>query len=156
MTPRQLPGPERAPARRKRVRGSWQGDYRVELAVRDGRFALTSDQGPEEGGSDGGPMPSELLFSSVASCFAMAVSWCARKRRITLPDLDVVVSWGYDPAERRYDHVEIEAASSLATAAPEQFATLIRLAEEVCWVTRTIRGGVPIEVRALAREKGPS
>ena len=150
-------GPESAStsAPRRRVGGRWRGGYRVELVVRDGRFMLASDQGPEEGGDDTGPMPSELLFSSVASCFAMAVAWSARKRRLALPDLDIVVSWGYDQAERRYDQIEIEATSSLATAAPEQFTALIHLAEEVCWVTRTIRGGMPIAVRAVARETGP-
>jgi putative redox protein len=148
------PPPEPPPTavRRRRVRGHWQGDYRVELVVRDGRFTLASDQGPEEGGEDSGPMPSELLFASAASCFAMAVAWSARKRRLALPDLEVVVSWGYDSAERTYDDIEIEARSSLATDAPEQFRALIRLAEEVCWVTRTIRRGRPIVVRAVARE----
>ncbi len=126
----------------------------MELVVRDGRFTLASDQGQDEGGDDSGPKPSELLFSSVASCFAMAVAWTARKRRVELPDLEVVVTWGDDLAERTYDHIEVEATSSLATTAPDQFETLVRLAGDVCWVTRTMRGGVPISIRAVARTEG--
>jgi putative redox protein len=144
--------PETAARRRRRVRGSWRGNCRVELDVRDGRFALVSDERLESGGEDAGPAPSELLFASVASCFAMAVVWTARKRRLTLPDLEVVVGWGYDRKERIYDDVTIEARSSLAAAMPEEYETLIRLAQEACWVTRTTRRGMPISVRAAARE----
>jgi uncharacterized OsmC-like protein len=140
--------PEAVGGRRRKVHGRWQGGYRVELAVRDGRFTLTSDEGPEEGGTDTGPMPSELLFSSLASCFAMAIAWVAKKRRQDLPDLEVIVTWGYDVSQRWYDHVQIEAMSSLATSAPAEFELLVQRATDVCWVSRTMKQGVPIAVRA--------
>jgi len=139
---------EALPDRQRKVRGRWQGAFSVELAVRDGKFTLTSDEGAEGGGTDAGPMPSELLFSSMASCFAMAVAWVAKKRRQVLPDLEVIVSWGYDITQRRYDHVQIEAMSSLATSAPAEFELLVRRATDVCWVSRTMKQGVPIDVRA--------
>jgi uncharacterized OsmC-like protein len=143
--------PETA-ARRRQVQGSWRGSCRVDLEIRDGRFALVSDERRENGGEDAGPAPSELLFASVASCFAMAVVWTARKRRLALPDLEVVVGWGYDRKNRIYDNVTIEARSSLAAEMPGEYETLIRLAQEACWVTRTARRGMPITVRAAARE----
>jgi putative redox protein len=142
-----------APATRTpRVRARLVPPYRVDIDVRDGHFTLVSDQGPEDGGEGSGPAPSELLFSSLASCYAMAMVWCARKRRVTLPDLEISVDWGYDKAERMYAGVVLEARSSLATDAPDEFERLVHLAEEVCWVTRTIRSGRPITVRAAARE----
>ena len=137
---------------RRQVGGTWRGNCRVELDVRDGRFELVSDERRENGGDDAGPAPSELLFASVASCFAMAVVWTARKRRLVLPDLEVVVTWGYNRKERIYDDVTIEARSSLAAEAPEEYETLLRLAQEACWVTRTARRGMPFVVRAAARE----
>jgi uncharacterized OsmC-like protein len=147
-----VPVPETPALRRRRVRGGWWGNCRVDLDVRDGRFALVSDERRESGGEDAGPAPSELLFASVASCFAMAVVWTARKRRLTLPDLEVVVGWGYDRRNRVYDNVTIEARSSLAAEMPEEYETLIRLSQEACWVTRTTSRGMPISVRAAARE----
>ena len=140
------------PVERRRVRAHLREAFRVEVEVRDGRFSFVSDQGPEDGGADAGPVPSEFLFSSLASCFAMAMAWSARKRRVILPDLEVIVSWGYDKPERMYDDIRIEARSSLATLAPEQFEALVRLAEQVCWVTRTIQRGRPITVQAAVRE----
>jgi uncharacterized OsmC-like protein len=142
-----------AAARRRTVHGRWQGDYRVELVVREGRFKLASDEGPEEGGTDTGPMPSELLFSSLASCFAMAIAWVAKRRRQVLPDLEVIVTWGYDVSQRWYDHVEIEAMSSMATTAPEEFELLVQRATDVCWVSRTMKQGVPIAVRASTLQR---
>lgn len=139
--------------RHRKVRGRWEGDYRVELDVRGGRFTLASDEGPEEGGTDTGPMPSELLFSSMASCFAIAIAWVAKKRRQVLPDLEVVVSWGYDLSQRRYDHVEIEAMSSLAASAPEEWGLLVQRATDVCWVSRTMKQGITIAVRASTLQR---
>jgi putative redox protein len=146
---RPLPGP---PVNGRQVRAHLREAFRVELEVRDGRFSLVSDQGPEDGGGDAGPVPSELLFSSLASCFAMAMAWSAQKRRVVLPDLEIIVSWGYNKPERMYDDIRIEARSSLATVAPEQYEALVRLAEQVCWVTRTIQRGRPITVQAAVRE----
>ncbi|MGA2512978.1 MAG: OsmC family protein [Candidatus Limnocylindrales bacterium] len=141
---------EALPGRHRKVRGRWHGAFSVELAVRDGKFLLSSDEGREGGGTDAGPMPSELLFSSMASCFAMAVAWVAKKRRQVLPDLEVVVSWGYDISQRRYDQVQIEAMSSLATSAPAEFELLVQRATDVCWVSRTMKQGIPIAVKASA------
>lgn len=141
-------GPQEPP--RRRIRGRWLGAYRVELVLRDGHFTLLSDESIADGGDDTGPMPSELLFSSVASCFAMAVAWAARKSHEELPDLEVTVNATADRGMRRYDRIEIEAVSSLATTEPERFDRLIHLAEQVCWITRTLEPGIPIAVHTAA------
>jgi uncharacterized OsmC-like protein len=118
------------------------------MDLREGRFRLASDERIEDGGTDTAPMPSEYLFASVASCFAMAVAWAARKRRIELPDLEVVVSGVHDYPERRYELIEVVAVSTLAVSAPEEFERLVHLAEDVCWVTRSIVPGIRLRVSA--------
>lgn len=135
------------------VRARWAGGYRVDLAVRDGRFTLRADEPRDSGGSDTGPMPSELLFASLAACFTMAVAYVAGKRRLALPDLEVWVSGVADRPNLRYQHVAITAWSSLAETAPDDFATLLRLAKEVCWVTRTVEPGVTVTVDARGPER---
>lgn len=146
------PALESGRAVRRRVRARWRDGYRIDLDLRDGRFTLVSDEPPEDGGTDSGPMPSELLFAGVASCFAMAVAWAARKRRRELVDLEVSVGGAYDRPGRRYSRLEVAASSSLARTDPGEFAAILRLAEEVCWVTRTIGPGVLVEVRGGAPE----
>jgi uncharacterized OsmC-like protein len=148
MTADRAAAPGEDDVRMRSVRADWRGGYRVELDIRDGRFTLVCDEAPEDGGADAGPMPSELLFASVASCFAMAIAWAARKRRQELPDLEVVVNGRYDRPQRRYDSLEIVASSTLAADDPDRFDALIVLAKEVCWVTRTIEPGIAIVIRA--------
>jgi putative redox protein len=148
------PSPESATHGRRTVRGRWRGGYRVDLDVRNGRFLLPSDERTEDGGTDTGPMPSELLFASIASCFAMAITWVARKRRLELPDLEVAVSGVHDRQARRYREIEIVAVSSLAATDPTQFDLVAHLAEEVCWVTRTIESGIGLRVRTTAPHGG--
>ena len=139
------PGPEPPP--RRRLVGQWLGGYQVLVTARDGKFTFVSDESLADGGDDTGPMPSELLFGSVAACFAMAVAWAAKKRRQSLPDLEVAVYATYDRARRRYEKIEIEASSTLAQSEPERFRAMLHLAEEVCWITRTIEPGVQIVCR---------
>jgi putative redox protein len=133
----------------RRVEATWLGGFLVEMNVRQGRFRLSSDERPEDGWTDTAPMPSEYLFASVASCFAMAVAWAARKRRIELPDLQVIVSGVHDYPERRYESIEISAVSSLAVSAPAEFERLVHLAEDVCWITRSIVPGIGLKVSAV-------
>ena len=140
----------------RRVEATWLGGFRVEMNVRQGRFRLTSDERVEDGGTDSAPMPSEYLFASVASCFAMAVAWAARKRRIELPDLEVIVSGVHDYPERRYELIEVSAASTLAVTAPEEFERLVHLAEDVCWITRSIVPGIGLKVSAVVPGTGAS
>lgn len=142
------PAPEPGIVWSRRVDGRLTGHYTVALSVRDGRFALVSDEPATEGGGDAGPMPSEFLFASLASCYAMAVAWVARKRHQDVGDLRVAVSGQCDRAERRYARLRVVATSPLASAAPEEFDTILRLAREVCWVTRTVESGVAITVEA--------
>jgi putative redox protein len=148
------PSPESTDPGRRTVRGRWRGGYRVDLDVRNGRFILPSDERTEDGGTDTGPMPSEFLFASIASCFAMAVAWVARKRRLELPDLEVAVSGVHDRPARRYREIEIVAMSSLAATDPAHFDLVVHLAEEVCWVTRTIEPGVGLRVRTTEPRDG--
>ena len=141
------------PDSRRTVHARWQGESLIALSVRDGEFNLASDESSEGGGTNAGPMPSELLFSSLASCFAMAVAWVARKRRVVLPDLEVNVRWGYNMPDRRYDQIQVEALSSLAESAPEEWDLIVRRAVEVCWVSRTMSQGVSIAVEASTLRK---
>jgi uncharacterized OsmC-like protein len=136
------------------VLATWKGGFHVEMDVREGRFRLFSDERVEDGGTDTAPMPSEYLFASVASCFAMAVAWAARKRRVDLPDLEVVVSGVHDYPERRYELIEVTAVSTLAVTAPDEFDRLVHLAEDVCWITRSIVPGIGLRVSAVVPGSG--
>ncbi len=106
---------------------------------------MTVDEPKEYGGDDSGPMPTELLLASVASCFTIATAHCARKRSIVFRDLSVTVTGTYDGP--RFRAIEIDCRIDCD---PAQVDALVRAAERVCYVTNTLRHGVEISMRASA------
>jgi putative redox protein len=110
----------------------WEGGYRCRVPVR--QFAIIVDEPPSAGGTDTGPMPTELFLSSLASCFTLSVYHAARKRSIELPDLSVKVSGRYKGL--RFEHITVEVAS---THPREQLQALIEPAIRTCYVSQTLK-----------------
>src|SRR5713226_3199786 len=94
------------------VTAYWEGSFRCRVPVR--QFELRSDEPPQDGGTDTGPMPTELLLSSLAACFAMSVAYAARKQGIELPDLSVRVRGDHTGA--RFQRIAIEIRSSASSS----------------------------------------
>ena len=117
----------------------WEGGYRVRVSVRD--FELVSDEPPEYDGGDAGPMPTELFLASLASCFAAAVAHAARKRGITLPDLEVVADGEYEGL--RFSALRLTVRSTLAR--PE-LEPLVEKARTYCYVSNTLRTTPQLDV----------
>ena len=85
-------------------------------------------------------MPTEFLLTALASCFAMALAWAARKRGLTLPDLEVQVSG--DHQGPRLHRIEVEVHSSANRA---ELESLMERARAVCFVSNTLRQSPLIE-----------
>jgi hypothetical protein len=45
-----------------KITSSWEGGYRCRIHIRD--FELVADEAISDGGTDAGPMPTELLVAS--------------------------------------------------------------------------------------------
>lgn len=116
----------------------WDGDYRVRVPVRG--FEIVSDQPVEFGGADAGPTPTELLVSSMAVCFTMAVVHAFRKRDRELPDVAVKVTAGYDGL--RLSRFRLAVYSSRPR---EEIEALMERAISYCYVSNTLLGDPEIE-----------
>ncbi|HWC69969.1 MAG TPA: OsmC family protein [Actinomycetota bacterium] len=116
----------------------WEGDYRVRVPVRG--FEIVSDEPVEFGGADAGPTPTELLVSSMAVCFTMALVHAFRKRRRDLPDVAVKVSAGYDGL--RLSRFRVVVHSSLPRT---EIEALMDRAIGYCYVSNTLLGDPQIE-----------
>jgi putative redox protein len=109
---------------------TWEGGWRC--SVQAGGFALTVDEPPSVGGTGQGPMPTDLMLASLASCYALALAWAARKRSVDLPDLTVTATGTY--AGTRF----AELALTVHTSAPAAVITpLLEPARRVCYVSNT-------------------
>lgn len=128
------------PAERS-VQARWDGGLRA--VVQAGEFELVVDE-PESvpGGTNKGPQPTELLLASVASCFTIALAYSAGKRGVELAELRVDATGTYDGPRFSAIRITVRAAQPLGA----ELERLVRAAERVCYVTRTLTGSPEIEV----------
>lgn len=123
------------------VSAQWLGDYRVETTA--GPHTVLVDEPESVGGSGTGPMPTELLLSSVASCFVLAVAWSARKLDAALGKVTVEVTGRYDGP--RFADLRITVRTDLADDVRDR---VLESAQRVCYVTNTLRRPPDITVRS--------
>jgi putative redox protein len=114
------------------------------------QFELLADEPPEAGGSDTGPMPTELLVCSLASCFAMAVVYAARERDLQLRDLAVHVDGEYDGA--RLGRLRVEVRSSHDR---DELDDLVAAAKRYCYVSNTLARPPELEYTVAEPPAGP-
>jgi uncharacterized OsmC-like protein len=122
------------------VDAHWSGGMRTVVAA--GAHEIIVDEPESAGGADTGPPPTDLLLASIASCFALALAWAAKKRDIELSDLQVRVVGTYDGPQ--FSRIEILIRSA---APPQVLERLISVAERVCYVTNTLRQAPEVQIR---------
>jgi uncharacterized OsmC-like protein len=118
----------------------WKGGLVADVSGRG--HAIRADEPPEFGGTDTGPMPTELLAAALASCFCLALAWAARKRRVALQELEVAVRPRRARGEPRHGTYDVRVHANVPR---ETLEPLVRLAERYCWVTNTLK--TPPEIR---------
>jgi len=72
------------------------GTLQHAVEIRD--HTVTADEPKDEGGTDTGPSPQELLAASLASCTAITMEMYAQRKRWDVGDVSVDVD--YEPAQR--------------------------------------------------------
>jgi uncharacterized OsmC-like protein len=125
--------------RTRKVDAVWEEGMRCTVTA--GRFELVADEPESAGGTDQGPQPTDLLLAALASCFAMAIAWSARKRGVELADLAVSATGVYSGPG--FDDLTLEVSSSHD---PAELARLVTAAERLCYVSNTIRNRPEIAV----------
>ncbi|HEY6779685.1 MAG TPA: OsmC family protein [Thermoleophilaceae bacterium] len=118
------------------------GVLRNEVTVRG--HSVVADEPKDNGGSDAGPSPQELLAASLASCTAITMQMYARRKGWNVDDVEVEVD--YEPAQRgsptRFS-MEVRLPKELPQ---EQRERLMQIAAK-CPVHRTLEGEVMFEER---------
>lgn len=118
----------------------WEGGYRVRVPVRG--FDVISDEPEEYGGTDTGPMPTELFVASLATCFTVAVYHAFHKHGVELPDLVVRVFADYEGL--RFSRLLVEVDSSHPRA---EIEAILPRAIRYCYVSNTLASDCEIEYR---------
>lgn len=118
----------------------WAGGMKA--VVRVGGFSFVVDEPESAGGTDEGPMPTDYLLGSLASCFTLALAWAAQKRGVEIGDLEVIAQGDYDGP--RFASLTVAVRCALPDAVLDP---LMESANRVCYVSRTIATSPPITVR---------
>lgn len=139
-------------AERIAARAVAAGTLAADVTVRGHELAV--GEPVELGGDDRGPMPTELLVASLASCMTLAVQFAAGKRGASVPGLAVDVSAARAGSEPRYGELTVTVSADLE---PDELQALVDRARRFCWVSNTLRQPPAIEyvARAGATEPKP-
>jgi len=98
-----------------------------------------SDEPAENGGTDEGPSPQELLAASLASCTAITMEMYADRKGWEVPDLSVDVS--YEPAQRG-SPTKFQMTVNLPKELPEEQRERLMQIAAKCPVHRALEGEV--------------
>ena len=124
------------------VRATRRSGLANELSARHHTFA--SDEPVDRGGTDTGPMPSELLALSLASCTATTIEMYADRKGWEVDPLEVEVD--YEPASSE-GHPRFDVALKLPRELSEEQVGQILVIAGKCPVHRILLGKVEITDR---------
>ncbi|MCU0307272.1 MAG: OsmC family protein [Thermoleophilia bacterium] len=123
---------------------TWRGGMACDVAGRG--FTLRVDEPEEFGGTDSGPMPTEMVVVALASCFCIALAWACRKRRIEVEGIEIDVRPRRAPGEPRHGAYAVRVRTPVD---PEVIAPAVDLARRYCWVTNTLTTPPVIEYEVV-------
>ena len=103
------------------------------------RHKLTVDEKEEDGGSDRGPTPQEMLAVSLASCTAITIEMYAKRKGWDIGDVAVDVN--YEPAQRG-SPTKFKMVTHLPKELPDDQRERLSQIAAKCPVHRTLEGEV--------------
>ncbi len=114
-----------------------------------GRYSITVDEPASVGGTDQGPEPTSVFLASIASCFTIAMAWCAKKQSVELRALKVDATGIYSGP--RFSSVTL---SCRADCDPEKLIEVSEAARRVCYVTNTLASDLKIDIQTTGFTSG--
>jgi len=116
-----------------------RSDGTLKHHVEIGSHRLTADEPHDQGGSDAGPNPLELLAASLATCSAVTMEMYANRKGWDIGD--VVVDVDYEPAQRG-SPTKFTVDVKLPKELPEDQREKLMQIVTKCPVHRTLEGEV--------------
>ena len=105
-----------------------------------GHHTLIADEPPDEGGSDTGPRPSQLLALSLASCTAITVEMYAERKQWDVAELEVEVDYDLNSEATSRFEVLIKVPGALS----DEQMKLLKAVAGKCPIHRALVGAVQI------------
>lgn len=111
-----------------------------QLAVEAGRHRLLVDQPEEEGGSDTGMTPVELLLASLGSCIGYFAARFCQRHHLPADGLQVTMAWEYEEKPHRVGSMtaHVHLPQSVAAALEPEMRARMQKVLEGCTVHNSI------------------
>ena len=121
---------------------TWKGDVASEIKIRD--HVVTTDSDSDEGGRNLGPAPTELFLAALGGCIMINISRIAKKMKIALRSVRMRVVGTKEQRDRPSSFIELNVNVTIDadTIDRAKLEKLVRLAEENCTVSNTLRNAV--------------
>lgn len=133
------------------VEGRWQGGQAGNGSISAEHVSTTISLPAALGGSAKGTNPEEMLLGTAAACYLATLAIALEKRGIHPQGLRVQSTGTLDVAKLRITQLVHEPRIQVAIApTPEQklaMAEAVHKAEQICLISKAIRGNVEVEVR---------
>jgi putative redox protein len=123
-----------------------QKDFRVTATV--GNHKLTFDAPAEQGGTNAGPTPVELLVASVGTCMAIHIAKYCKAARLPYEGFGMHLDFelARDPLRIGSITVDIELPDDF----PRDRVVAVKRAAEQCTVKNTLKESTSVDVEILA------
>jgi putative redox protein len=118
------------------------GNEGFKHTVSVGKHKVTVDEPEDNGGTDRGPNPQEMLAVSLASCTAITIEMYAKRKGWDIGDVAVDVN--YEPAQRG-SPTKFKMTMRLPKELPEEQRERLTQIAAKCPVHRTLEGEVMFE-----------
>jgi len=117
-------------------------DLCSEAKMRD--HVILIDSSKDEGGDDLGPAPTELFLAALGGCIMINISRIAKRMRIDLRSVRMKISGIKEHNEHpsSFTELHVNVAIDANTNDNARLEKLVRLAEENCTVSNTLRKAV--------------
>ncbi len=107
-------------------------------------LTIISDQAEQYGGEGTGPMPSELLLWSLASCLGQSIAYIAKKKRVEIKNLKLEVKGKKDMDDFRYGEIGVLVSGDMP---PDELNKMLELAKKYCFVSNTLAQGITVDYK---------
>ncbi|MCG6955858.1 MAG: OsmC family protein [Gemmatimonadetes bacterium] len=115
--------------------------------IRAGRYRITCDMAPEDGGRGMGLSPVEMFAGSLGACIAMAVQAYCEARNGPVGNVSVSIALELLPKPKRVGAVVVDV--ELPCGTPEDHRDAIRRVVEKCVIHETLRNPPEVDVEIL-------
>ncbi|SYZ73142.1 OsmC family protein [Candidatus Zixiibacteriota bacterium] len=124
-------------------------DFEFNIKFEPHMAELLMDE-PSPLGADKGPNASRVLSAAIGNCLTASLLFCLQKARIEVGNVKTEVTTALhrtDKGRLRIGNSEVAIRMDIGTEAPNRMGQCIRLFEDFCVVTQSVRKGIPVAVK---------